>query len=139
MTLLKKLNELLPILYPEFFVVTDDDNNELVFLKTGDMCDFSLHRVADKTQCEAVMNHFHIFGHISENNYDLLEEAGKKIASNLLKSLNQTFPQKKFIVYLEVNTRDSTIIRFHQVWKNEFPYIDTSTIYKNTKIFEYRN
>ena len=65
---------------------------------------------------------------------------GVNIAKNLLKSLISIFPDKKFVVFLEVNVNDSTIIRFHQIWENEPLYIDIKGFKdKNVEIFEFKN
>jgi len=128
---------LMLIIYPKFYTAYDTSKNELVFLKTNEP---ELHAitVTDKTQCEAVSNHFHIFDKVGQKNYDYAIDAGKTIANNLLNSLTQTFPSKKFVVYLEVNVKDSVTIRFHQVWDNEPPYFDMTQNYGDITIFELR-
>lgn len=131
MKALKELERLLPVLYPKFYTITDDLNNELVFLDIGaskiskkeNIC------IKDRTQCEAVENHFHLFDKLSVQDISLIKEVGTIIAQNMLNSLKQSFPDKSFIVYLEINIKDSTIIRFHQIWKDEALYFDTSLVY----------
>ncbi|MPN04563.1 hypothetical protein SDC9_151804 [bioreactor metagenome] len=61
------------------------------------------------------------------------------IAKNLLQTLTQTFPDKKFIVYLQINNNDS-IIRFHQIWNEEPLYFDVKQLRNKdgTEIFEYK-
>ena len=139
MTILKKIDYLLPILYPEFYTVIDNSNNELVFLKTEEKLISEPFKTEDKTQSEAFINHFHICGRVSKSEYILVEKIGKIVAYNLLERLKLSFPQKKFVVYLEINYKDSTIIRFHQLWKDEPPYFDLSVKYRDSINFEYKN
>ncbi len=129
---------LMPIVYPQFYTLHDTAKNELVFLKTGETEAGELN-VTGKTQCEAVNNHFHLFEKVGEKNYESVVEIGKNIANNLFISLTQSFPNKSFVVYLEVNVKDSVIIRFHQKWEDEPPYFDMTQGYKDVKIFELRN
>lgn len=138
MTILEKINNLLTIIYPEFYLVKDMSGNEFVLLKTDTIEDFKQITVTDKTQTEAFLNHIHLFDRVSKNDCCKLEAVGKKIAQNLFERLKSSFPQKKFVVYLEINPKDSTIIRFHQIWEDEYMFIDSSAKYENTVIFEYR-
>ena len=46
------------------------------------------------------------------------------ITENLVKELKLQFPNKKFLVYLDCDFNEHTIIRFHQNWTNELPYYD---------------
>lgn len=138
MTILEKINNLLTIIYPEFYLVKDMSGNEFVLLKTDTIEDFKQITVTDKTQTEAFLKHIHLFDRVSKNDCCKLEAVGKKIAQNLFERLKSSFPQKKFVVYLEINPKDSTIIRFHQIWEDEYMFIDSSAKYENTVIFEYR-
>ncbi|MEA5038663.1 MAG: hypothetical protein VB086_02375 [Clostridiaceae bacterium] len=133
------LLELLPVIYPVFYVKKDRDGHELVFLDAGHHQEDISVVIADKTQCEAVENHFHLFNRTNEENKEAVKKIGASIAKNLLRALMQTFPDKKFIVYLEVNISDSTIVRFHQIWDNEPPYFDVATFKnKNVELFEFK-
>ena len=138
MTILEKINNLLTIIYPEFYLVKDMSGNEFVLLKTDTIEDFKQITVTDKTQTEAFLKHIHLVDRVSKNDCCKLEAVGKKIAQNLFERLKSSFPQKKFVVYLEINPKDSTIIRFHQIWEDEYMFIDSSAKYENTVIFEYR-
>ena len=138
MTILEKINNLLTIIYPEFYLVKDMSGNEFVLLKTDTIEDFKQITVTDKTQTEAFLKFIHLFDRVSKNDCCKLEAVGKKIAQNLFERLKSSFPQKKFVVYLEINPKDSTIIRFHQIWEDEYMFIDSSAKYENTVIFEYR-
>jgi hypothetical protein len=59
MNTIKKIFELMPIINPGFIKVCDNSNNELIFLDTGINYANRL-SVNDKTQCEAINNHFHL-------------------------------------------------------------------------------
>lgn len=134
----KKFLELLPVIYPDFITGKDESGNELVFLKNGSNRE-GIYKITDRTACEAFENHVHIFGKIKETALEDSVAIGKAIAGNLLERLCEKFPEKKFIVTLAVNPKDSTVLRFHQVWEGEPPYLDTGFEYKNTEIFEFRN
>ena len=133
MTRLEYLSRLLPIMYPSFYSLYTSKNEELIFLDNGDRLPSQIGinglSIAafineDKTQCEAVTNHFHLFEKVGEKGCSDAIQVGTAIAKNLLRILLQTYPTKKFVVYLEVNEKDSTIVRFHQLWDNEPPYLD---------------
>lgn len=140
MTRYEFLENLLPIIYPDFYVAKDTDSNELVFWDFGEHHILNKTKIADKTQCEAVENHVHLFEKVGIKNKNGVIKIGVSIAKNLLKTLIGVFPDKKFIVYLEVNVNDSTIIRFHQIWENEPLYIDVKAFKdKNVELFEFKN
>jgi hypothetical protein len=84
------------------------------------------------------MNHFHLFENVGEAGRTTALELGKAIAQNLLSALTNAFPKKHFIVYLELNVRDSTIVRFHQVWEDEPPYIDVTQAFDDgSEIYDF--
>ena len=67
-------------------------------------------------------------------------EIGRAVANNLLHALGLEFPDKKFIVFLEVNVKDSTIVRFHQQWDDELPYFDLNQTYQEgVELYEFRS
>lgn len=133
------LLKMMPIIYPSFYSLLDDNGNELVFLDLGDRFEEPL-KISDKTQFEAFENHFHLFDKIGEANRELAISIGKTIANNLLKTLAKTYPTKKFIVYLEVDVKESVIIRFHQIWDGEPPYIDVRSFrHASQSIFEFKS
>jgi hypothetical protein len=142
------LSSLLPILYPSFYSLCTAKNEELIFLDNGDRLSSRVDKnggvVADfisedKTQCEATNNHFHLFDRVGEKGCPDAIQVGTAIAKNLLRNLLQVYPSKKFVVYLEVNEKDSTIVRFHQIWDNEPPYLDISQFNQpGLHLFEFR-
>ncbi|MDR1390583.1 MAG: hypothetical protein LBJ31_11500 [Treponema sp.] len=137
------LANILPIIYPQFYISTDLDGNELVFLDIGlpkdDITNKKFDKTAqfDKTAYESFENHFHLFGKINKKDEEVAIKIGKTISQNLLNALQMNFPDKIFIVYLTVNIKDSTIIRFHQEWNNEPPYFD-SKAFSDEYIFEFK-
>ena len=148
MKIIESLRGLLPIIYPSFYTLLSPSLDELVFLDVGDRLQANISEAGiaigadignDKTRCEATNNHFHLFNKIREVDQEIATEIGKTISQNLLRSLMQTFPHKRFIVFLEVNIKDSTIIRFHQIWSGELPYLDVKQSYQNgLELFEFR-
>ena len=116
--------ELQDILFPKFYTVHDSENNEYIFLKTGDSTINSLSKVSDKTQLEAYENHFHICGKVKKSLQKTAYASAKLIANNLIEQLKIKFPNKQFYIYLDCNFTDHIIIRFHQFWENEEPYYD---------------
>jgi len=127
--------DLMPIIYPKFYTCHDASKNELVFLDIGESKILNID-VLDKTQCEALVNHYHLFEKMGERNYEKIIEIGRAIANNLYDSLLRSFPSKLFVIYLEVSTKNSTILRFHQIWEGELPYFDMTQIYDDVEIFE---
>lgn len=137
------LIDMLPVIYPEFYKITDADENELIFLDLGNQADtegIKGIKVADKTQTESFINHVHLFGRIKSENKDKVTQIALAIAKNIFDSLILKFPDKKFIVYVTVNPKDSTIIRFHQCWDDEAPYIDTKDFFeKDVELHVFQN
>ena len=110
------------IIFPKFYTVKDNKNNEYVFLKTEAERINSLNLVKDKTQLEGYENHFHLFGKIRKRYQKKVEVVTNLILQNLINELRQNFPNKKFRVYLDCDFSDHVIIRFHQYWEDEHPY-----------------
>lgn len=110
------------VIFPTFYTIKDLENNEYVFLKTEDDEIKILNSVKDKTQLEAYENHVHLFGKLKKKHQKDALKVSQLITENLVKELNLRFPNKKFLVYLDCDFEEHTIIRFHQIWKNEIPY-----------------
>lgn len=113
-------------IFPDFYTVKDSENNEYVFLKTEDNEIKSLKSVKDKTQLEAYENHIHLFGKVNKKHQKNALKISQMITNNLVRVLGLKFPNKKFLVYLDCDFDDHIIIRFHQIWENEFPYYDAN-------------
>ena len=134
----KLLLGLLPIVYPSFYCRRDSLENELIFLNLGQEVKDKPIIVSDKTQYEAFENHFHLFGRVNKENRASAKDLGIAISKNLAKELKRTFPNKSFIVFLTIDWKDSTIIRFHQMWENESPYFDAKKFdYGDTEVIEF--
>lgn len=114
------------IIFPKFYTVKDNGNNEYVFLKTGEKEIHSLNVVNDKTQLEGYENHFHLFGKVKKCYQKKARIVINLITQNLIKELKQTYPNKKFRVYLDCDFSDHVIIRFHQQWHDEHSYYDVA-------------
>ena len=131
----KTLFHLMPIVYPKFYTLHTEKGEELVLLCEGE----KLHEVSiieDKTQFEAVNNHVHLFEKVGEADKIYAKDIGIQIANNLIKELTTCFPDKCFIVFLDLNIHDSVIIRFHQHWPDEPVYYNVNDF---CNILEFRN
>lgn len=134
------LLSLLPLMYPDFYLQKDQDGNELVFLDIGNHEKDIQIATMDKSQCEAIANHVHLFGRVNMANKAAIERIGLAIAKNLCRTLVQAYPDKRFVVFLQVNINETTIIRFHQIWEGEPLYFDINQSYHDgTEIFEFRS
>lgn len=130
------LNRCLPLIYPSFYIRKDECENELVFLKIGEVSQGIMRRQFDKTESEALENHFHLFERIKKKELEKAATFGVAVATNLMHSLMVAFPEKKFIVYLELNRKDTTIIRFHQQWEDEVAYYQAEGVMKDGTIIK---
>ena len=92
----------------------DPSGAEFVLLDTDDDLLPPSRAVEDRTGYEAVLNHVHLFsGPLPP------EELAE------VRALEQTFPGKRFAVFLTLNPEDG-ILRFHQLWPGEVPYYQVS-------------
>lgn len=145
MTRIQFLHDLLPVIAPRFYTVFDDLDNEFVLLdeghKLGKKKKASSRRtvgvISDKTQFEALENHVHIFGKVKSEQSELAKEIGVRIAENLARSVRACYPEKEFIIYLTFDPKDSTIVRFHQIWNDEPIYYDYSEDAFGGKVFRF--
>ena len=79
---------------------------------------------SEKIEIEALENHVHLFENVKKCLQEEVKLISISIAQNLLKWLKNQFPNKKFVVLLELNFKDSVIVRFHQIRDNEDLYMD---------------
>jgi len=137
----RKYMELLPTIYPQFRSAITKNGKELILLieNTQSIKDLSNVEVDDCSEFEALENHVHLFDKVGKKNKDNVTIVGTAIAKNMLESLKTAFPDKKFVVYLEVNIKDSVIIRFHQIREKEPLYFEMVQSYKEIEIFEFMN
>lgn len=114
--------------YPAFYIRTDPSGAEFVLLDTGDGPDTSPLPLAveDRTGYEAVWNHVHLFsGPLPPEELAKVRTLALAAAQDLRHALEQTFPDKRFAVFLTLNLEDG-ILRFHQLWPGEVPYYQVS-------------
>ena len=114
--------------YPAFYIRTDPSGAEFVLLDTGDGPDTSPLPLAveDRTGYEAVWNHVHLFsGPLPPEELAKVRTLALAAAQDLRHALEQTFPGKRFAVFLTLNPEDG-ILRFHQLWPGEVPYYQVS-------------
>lgn len=115
------------VIFPEFYVNKDTQGNEYVFIKTSEKIDNKIIAFQkDKTALEAFENHIHLWDKIKKKDQNKYKSLGFKIAQNLKKKLETEFPNKKFIVFLQLDFNESSIIRFHQIWDGEPLYFDAN-------------
>lgn len=129
------LERLKPLLFPKFYSIKDVQGNELIFLHDAAQQVSLGCKKIDKTQTEAFYNHIHFWERIKSSEKEKIRVFGTEIAYNLLEKLTLRYKNKKFVVYLDVNS-EGAIIRFHQIWKDEMPYYDC-TLFPN--ITEFKN
>ena len=63
---------------------------------------------------------------------------GKALAENLLNALKTAYPEKRFVVTLEINPKTATFIRFHQLWNGEEPFVSQTEERKNTEVLSFQ-
>lgn len=120
----------------DFKVIKDKDGNEYVVYSKS-LINYIDSTVEDKTAFEAVENHEHISANIKKSDFDDACYIGKTLGKAMLSSLKHTFPDKKFIVFVDIHF-DEIIIRFHQKWDNESVYYDINADYgKESKLFAF--
>lgn len=111
-----------------FYTRRDPSGAEFVLLDTGDGPDTSPLPLAveDRTGYEAVWNHVHLFsGPLPPEELAKVRTLALAAAQDLRHALEQTFPDKRFAVFLTLNPEDG-ILRFHQLWPGEVPYYQLS-------------
>ncbi len=122
---LETLAEASYVINPQFIIVDD-----LVFLdcENENLCYYNSNRLteSEKIETEALENHVHLFDGdgIKKCYQKEVKIISISIAQNLLKCLKYQFPNKKFVVLLELNFKNSVIVRFHQIRDNEDLYMD---------------
>ena len=136
MTRIDLLTKLSPIIFPQFYSLKDIEENELILLDTGNKEASLGKEKIDKTQMESYLNHFHIWDNFRACDEIQIKEFCECVARNLLEKLAQKYDNRKFSVFLEINSRGSIIIRFHQLWDKEPKYYDTDYF---TDIIEFKN
>ena len=104
----------------------DPSGAEFVLLDTGDDLLPPSRPVEARTGYEAVLNHVHLFsGPLPPEELAKVRTLALAAAQDLRHALEQTFPDKRFAVFLTLNPEDG-ILRFHQLWPGEVPYYQVS-------------
>lgn len=104
----------------------DPSGAEFVLLDTDDDLLPPSRAVEDRTGYEAVLNHVHLFsGPLPPEELAEVRPRALAAAQDLRHALAQTFPGKRFAVFLTLNPEDG-ILRFHQLWPGEVPYYQVS-------------
>lgn len=123
--LLESLSERTFILNPNFKVCISDKNDEIVFLDIGrEYPDIILNIHANNTIWEGSANHYHLFFEVKKRDQEYVRQISLAIAKNIKRMLELQLPEKKFVVYLDINFKETTIVRFHQIWENEELYYE---------------
>ena len=121
--LLETLADAEYVLCPKFVSVADyiflDCKNENLEL-------YASYKESDdeKITTEAVENHVHLFDNVPKHLIQDVKKISIAIAQNLLSRLKSDFPDKRFVVLLELKYEDSITVRFHQIRENCSLYID---------------
>ena len=105
-----------------FKTIHDETGSEYVVFRN------SVHEdaqgVGDKTAFEALENHVHLLERVKQKEMPALTQIGTHLANALLASLKRSYPAKNFYVYVTISLGNSFIVRFHQQWRGEAPYLD---------------
>ena len=120
-----------------FKTILDEKGNEYVVYL--DSAVENLTGIEDKTVFEALENHVHLLDNIKPKEFEPLISIGSDLGKALLASLKFKYPDKRFFVYVTINS-DSFIIRFHQRWEGESPYINPDDFmnHKTEKIIRFQ-
>ena len=104
----------------------DPSGAEFVLLDTGDDLLPPSRAVEDRTGYEAGLNHVHLFsGPLPPEELAKVRTLALAAAQDLRHALEQTFPGKRFAVFLTLNP-EGGILRFHQLWPGEALYYQVS-------------
>lgn len=120
----------------DYKVIKDKDGNEYV-VYSKNRINYIDETITDKTAFEAFENHEHISAGIKKSDFDDACYIGKTFGKTMLSSLKHTFPDKEFIVFVDIHF-DEIIIRFHQKWDNESAYYNINADYgQESKLFAF--
>lgn len=123
----------------DFKTVTDENGNEYV-IYANSVLDEIGSEIEDKTQFEAVENHIHLIDNVRKSDFEELVEIGRILGETQFNALKAKYPDKEFCVFVTVDIGESMIIRFHQVWENEFVYYNPDDFNSDkTKVLMFRN
>ncbi len=90
----------------------------------------------DKIQLEALTNHTHLIDSGICFCKKFLCYKINELGNYILTNLSNKFPENKFIVFIELDSKNSVTIRFHQLHDKLANYYDINNLnYKNVKIY----
>lgn len=141
MDYIDNLINLMKIIYPEFQLL-DSEGETHVLLHTGqDEASIKEQRSVfnTRTDFESFCNHFHIIECFDVEFYEDVFAVCDAISKNLIRTLSVRFPEREFIVYLELLNSGEATLRFHQIWAGENKYYDDSFCISGTSIYRYTN
>lgn len=122
----------------DFKTVTDENGNEYVIYANSVLNEIGS-EIEDKTQFEAVENHIHLIDNVRKSDFEELVEIGRILGETQFNALKAKYPDKEFCVFVTVDIGESMIIRFHQVWENEFVYYNPDDFNSDkTKVLMFR-
>ncbi len=111
------------VLCPNFVTVAD-----YVFLdcKNENVYSYASCKETDsqKIVTEALENHVHLFDNVPKHMRKDVRKIAIAVAQNLFERLKYDFPDKHFVVLLELKYKESIVVRFHQIRQNCALYID---------------
>lgn len=108
----------------EYKIVQDEVQNEYVLFQSSPLN--TVDKIEDRTAFEAIENHVHLVENVKIWELDKLTKIAYNLGNALLNNLNSNFPIKHFMVFVSIKLHDSMIIRFHQKWENEDPYLNAN-------------
>ena len=93
---------------------------------------FSPNVWADKTACEAFVNHIHLQDYIFCDNTTAYRKTAFAVAESWVSRLREIYPGKQFVLYLTTentkwNQKSNPILRFCLVRADEAPYISEAS------------
>ena len=80
--------------------------------------------IKDRTQFEAIENHVHLIEGLSRSEFLELYDLTLDICKVLVSILKYRYPDRCFYVYASASTNDDLVLRFHQKWDKEEPYMN---------------
>jgi hypothetical protein len=95
---MKLLEEAAPVINPVLYTVPLSNGQEFVFvgIENGQKQNANFSPMINKTRCEGLENHFHLFDRVFFWQRKKAINVGTKIAENLRNSLDTAFPKTKF-------------------------------------------
>ena len=107
---------------PEFMIIQDIKGTEYVLFSKSKLENMDTLYVDDKTLFEATDNHIHFLDKVRKSEMPYLKRIAECVCELVLGKLEATFPSKMFVVSVAIQTGESVIFRFHQLWPDELPY-----------------